>query len=130
MKRLMCVMALLAGPAVALPPLADVERVTTGLRDARVADEIRKACDDISARWMVALREGNKLKSYATDLGYSEEQIEDFMGSKAARNQINALADAYMRRNGVETGNKASYCALGRAEIASESQIGSLLRER
>ena len=123
-------LVVLASQAHALPPLSEVQRVNDGLRDVKIADDIRIHCDALSARMVQAWATLNGLKSHARSLGYSDEEIEDFTKSKKDRKRLEAEADAYMTARGVKRGQDATYCALGRAEIASGSQIGTLLRER
>lgn len=121
---------LMAGPALALPPLSEVGPINDGLRNVKIADEIRSHCSDISARMIQAWSVLNGLKSRASAMGYSAEEIDDFVQSDADRARLEGEAEAYLAAGGVTRGNEASYCALGRKEIASGSQIGSLLREK
>lgn len=116
--------------AQARPPLSEVAFINDGLRDVAVADEIRKACDSISPRLIRAYQFLNSLENYARAQGYSEDEIENFVESGQDRKRLKAEAKAYMAANGVVPGDETSYCALGRAEIAQNSQIGSLLRAK
>ncbi|WP_425039557.1 DUF5333 domain-containing protein [Primorskyibacter sp. S187A] len=120
----------MATPVLALPPLSDVAEINDGLRSVKIADEIRSHCGSISARMLVAWSTLDGLKRRARNLGYSAEQIEDFVKSKADRKRLEGEADAYMAARGVTRGDDQSYCALGRAEIQSGTPIGALLRER
>ena len=133
--RAMCLCAaavLLAWSAAgqAKPPLSAVESINVGLRDVKIADEIRIHCDTIAARMIVAWARLDGLKREAKTLGYSDDEIDDFVRSKSDRRRLEQDATDYMGARGVVPGDEATYCALGRDEIASGSQIGGLLRER
>lgn len=121
---------LAAVEARALTALADNGYINERLVAAQIGDLIRKTCPDIGARMFYALNEARKLKGYALKQGYSEDQIEDFINSKAEKARVRALADSYMAANGVVKGDVDSYCALGRAEIARGSIAGSLIYEK
>ena len=123
-------LALAAGPALALEPLSQEAHVNDRLVQARVADLVRRGCGSIDARIVRAFTEARKLKRYALDKGYTEDQIEAFLDSKPDRARIYAAADRYMRDNGVENGNEDSFCRLGRNEIARQTVAGSLLSAR
>ena len=128
MKPLIAALALAlvgAGPAAALEPLAQEKYINDRLIAARIADRIRTECGSIDARLVYAWSQARALKKYAEDKGYSAAQIDAFLDSKADKKRIYAIADDYLKRNGAT--NEAGYCALGRAEIANRSIIGSML---
>jgi hypothetical protein len=116
--------------AQALPALSENGYINDRLVAAQIGDIIRKTCPDIGARMIHALNEARKLKNYALDQGYTEDQIEDFISSKAEKARVRAIADAYMAENGVVKGDVETYCALGRAEIERRSITGSLIYEK
>lgn len=116
--------------ALALPPLSEVKHITQGLRDVAIADEIRKKCDSISPRMFRALSFIKSLEKHAVKLGYSDAQIEAYVDDKAEKKRLIAQARKYMAQQGVRTGESATYCALGRAEIARNSQVGYLLKAK
>ncbi|MGY3439552.1 MULTISPECIES: DUF5333 domain-containing protein [unclassified Marinovum] len=128
MKRLACITFLaIAGPAVALSPLSSVGFINTGLRDVMIADQLRIACPDLSARLIKGWAFVRSLEKQARDLGYSKDEIKDFVESKKERKRIEGAAATYMKANGVVSGKPETYCALGREEISKGSQIGSFL---
>lgn len=125
------VLAVILAPgqrAEAKPPLAEVAEIDDGLMAIAIADEIRKRCDGISARMIRALREVNALKSRAEDLGYSEEEIEDYVTSKSEKRRMRSKAEAWLADRGVPKGDAVALCQFGRDEIARASPIGRLLR--
>lgn len=123
-------LAPLAASAQGLPPLSQERHVNDSLVQARVADMLRRGCPDLDARIVRAFSEARKLKRYALDRGYSEEQIDAFLDSKDERRRIYAEADRYMVANGVVNGQPDTFCRLGRQEIARKTIAGSLLVAR
>jgi Family of unknown function (DUF5333) len=132
MKKLITTVALILGvatPVLALPPLSGNAYINDRLVQARVADRIRKECDDIAARFAYAYSQARALKQYALDQGYSEAEIDAFLDSKPDKDRVKAAAEAYLRANGATPGNQDGFCALGRKEIAAGSIAGSLIYE-
>lgn len=118
---------LLATPAVALQPLSQDQHVTGTLMSAAIGEEIRNKCSRISARLLRALAKARALERYALEKGYSEADVKAFLKSKTEKARIVSLARAYMVKNGVVEGQEATYCSLGRAEIAKGTLTGFLL---
>ncbi|MCT4557924.1 MAG: DUF5333 domain-containing protein [Pelagimonas sp.] len=116
------------GPAAAKPPLREVSEIDDSLMMIAIADEIRKKCDGISARMIRALSKANGLKSRARALGYSDKEIKDYTGQDSEKARMRAKAEAYLKNQGVEAGNKAQLCAFGKEQIRQKSEIGALLR--
>jgi Family of unknown function (DUF5333) len=115
----------LAAPAAALPPLAEQDYVTGRLMAARVADRIRRTCPDLSARLIYAYGEARGLKRWAAEQGYSDDEIDAYLDDRVEKKRIYALAEEYLTTNGAV--DEAGFCALGQAEIAKKSYIGSFL---
>ena len=124
------VAATLAAPATALPPLSQEPHVNDSLIQARVADMLRRGCPSLDARIIRAFSEARKLKRYALDKGYSEDQIDAFLENRDERRRIYAEADRYMTANGVVNGQPETFCRLGQQEIAQKTIAGSLLVAR
>lgn len=120
----------LVTPAAALEPLSQNKVVNGKLAAARIADLIRRECDDIDGRLVYAWGQARALKKYAKNQGYSDAQIEDFLDSKPDKARIYGEADRYIAEHGAKRGDAKSLCALGHAEIAANSFIGSFLRAR
>lgn len=131
MKRLMIIIAVVAaGQALALAPLSQVKQINDGLRDMFVADQLRIVCPTLEARMIRGWAFARELQNKARAIGYSKEQIDDFVESKKERRRIEREAQSYMVARGVKAGQPNTYCALGREEIAKASQIGALLRAK
>ena len=125
----LAVIAGMAMPAMALPPLSKNTYINDRLIQARVADRIRKECPSISARFAYAYAQARALQQYARDQGYSDDQIDAFLDSDAEKKRVKAAAEAYLAANGVTQGDAASFCALGAREIANKTVAGSLIYE-
>jgi hypothetical protein len=123
----LCAVALAATTALAQPPLSENKYVNDRLIAAQIGDIIRKTCPSIGARMIYAVRQAQKLESYALDAGYSKDQINDFVRSPVEKARVRAAAEAYMAANGVVQGDTESYCVLGRSEIDRKTIAGSLL---
>lgn len=120
--------AVLAGPAAALEPLSGEKYINDRLIAARIADKIRRGCDNIDGRIVYAWGQARALKKYAETKGYSKAQIDAFLDSDKDKARIYGVADDYLRRHGAT--DEAGLCALGRDEIAKKTVTGSLLRAR
>ena len=115
--------------AQAAIPLAEEPHINQQLMAAAVGDAIRKTCPSISARMVTVYFKMKELEKYARKAGYQEAEVKVFLKDDTEKARIKGMAAEYMAANGVVSGDVESYCALGRAEIAKGSLIGSLLRE-
>ncbi len=121
-------MALIAGITAARPPLAEVDHVREGIITAGIAYEIGDKCGPIDARLVRGYAFLNSLKTHAQGLGYSDAEIEAYVGDRAEKRRLEAIARERLATMGAVVGEPETYCAVGRAEIAAGSQIGQLLR--
>ncbi|WP_458790200.1 DUF5333 domain-containing protein [Yoonia sp. MH D7] len=117
-----------AGASSAKPALKDVEYVREGIIATGMAIEISKKCNSISPRYFRGVGYLNTLKDHASRLGYSDSEIDAYTNDKAEEDRLTGVARARLVDLGAVTGNEATYCAVGRAEIAKNSAIGRLLR--
>lgn len=117
-----------ASGAFGKPPLRDVTEIDEVIVQVRIADKIRKKCDDISARMLRANSLVFGLKSKARDMGYTDAEIRAYVDSEPEKDRQRALRDAYLVAAGVDLDRAETYCALGKAEIEKGGQIGALLR--
>ncbi|WP_298912798.1 DUF5333 domain-containing protein [uncultured Roseobacter sp.] len=117
------------GVAAANPPLREVKSIDDGLFAIGLADQIRKNCPVISARIFRALGALQDLNAQAEALGYTKKEIDAHVDSDVEKDRLRARAADYMAAQGLKV-DEAGYCALGKAEIARNSTIGVLLREK
>jgi hypothetical protein len=107
-----------------------VDEIDNGLLWVALADEIRKSCDDIDARILTAMWYLNSLKSTAREMGYNRDQVRAYLKSDEEKARMRARGEAYLAAHGVEPGDEAGLCKLGRAEIDRNSRIGALLKAK
>ncbi|MDR6264408.1 DUF5333 domain-containing protein [Roseobacter sp. N2S] len=121
--------SLMASTAMANPPLREVKQINDGLLYVGLADEIRKTCDGISGRIFKGIGRLRSIHRLALDMGYSKDEIETFVDDRAEKNRLKARGKTYLKANGASQSDPQSMCALGRKEIAKQSEIGTLLYE-
>lgn len=124
----LCLSLGLAGAALAKPPLREVAKIDDGLMAIAIADEIRKTCQGIDARMLRALSTINDLRSDAKAMGYTRDEIDDYVTSKAEKKRMRAKASRFLASKGVEEGDRSALCAFAKREIKAGSAIGRLLR--
>lgn len=118
----------LAGAASAKPELKDVAAVREGIIATGMAYEVTQKCSSISPRYFRAIGYLNTLKDHARGLGYTNTEIDAYIDNKAEENRLKAIAEGRLFELGAVAGDAASYCAVGRAEMAKNSIIGRLIR--
>lgn len=130
--RLILVIGLISAACIAQAkqPLKEVSSVWNGLLNIGIASEIGEYCPNIAPRTARGLLRLNSIRNEAKALGYSNDEIEAFRTSASNKAQMRAEGEAYMASKGVVKGQNETYCALGKAEMASSSAIGSLLKAR
>jgi len=116
--------------AAAKPHLRDVAEIDDGLLWVAIANEIRERCDDVSARMVRAMVTLRGLHTRAKALGYSDDEIEDYVTSKAEKTRMRHRGEAYLASTGVSLDQTDQVRALGRREIDRNSAIGVLLKAR
>jgi len=127
-RRTAFALCLVAAPAAANPPLAQQAEISEGLIAAAIAYEIGDKCDSLDARLLRGIAFLNGLRSRASDLGYSDAEIDAYMDDRAEKRRLEAVARQRLRDLGGVEGDWDSYCAVGRDQMAAGSQIGQLLR--
>ncbi|MGP6085518.1 DUF5333 domain-containing protein [Antarctobacter jejuensis] len=118
----------LAAPVAAKPPLREVAEIDNGLMAIAIADEIRKSCDDIQPRMIRAITQINALEQKARDLGYSKDEIDDYVTSKSEKARMRKKAESWLVSKGVNPNDRGALCQFGRDEIARGGAIGYFLR--
>jgi len=118
----------LAGSLSAKPALREVAHVRDGIINVGIAYEISEVCPSLSARLFRGLGFLNDLKRHARGLGYSNSEIDAYVDDKSEKNRLEAIARERLASMGAIVGEPQTYCVVGRAEKASGSDIGRLLR--
>jgi hypothetical protein len=117
-----------AGNLSAQTALGDQPDVRDGIIHVGMAYEISEQCEDIRARTFRGLSFLQSLKRRATELGYSNAQIDTFIDDRSEKHRLERLARAQLAQLGVVAGDPATYCTVGRAQIAANTRVGWLLR--
>ncbi|WP_322866018.1 DUF5333 domain-containing protein [Aquicoccus sp. G2-2] len=120
----------LATGANAKTPLRDVPAIDDNMLWVALAIEISDKCAVIDARTFRGLAYLNSLKNKAQDLGYSNDEIRSYVKSDTEKARMRKRGEKFMRTKGLNPESDADLCALGKAEIARGSVIGSLLKAR
>ena len=111
-----------------LPPLNQDTHINQTLLSAAIGEAIRRNCGPISARLFMVFTKAMALERYARNLGYTKAEIKAFISNKAEKQRMRDETVVYLKANGVIEDQEATFCALGRAEIARNSLTGQLLR--
>jgi len=117
-----------AGHLSAQTALRDEPKITEGLIIAGMAYELSERCDDIDVRLFRGLSYLQSLKSEARALGYSSDEIEVYVDNRKEQDRLEAIARDRLADLGARSGDEASFCNVGRAQIAAETSVGRLLR--
>lgn len=132
MKRALIASALIAvaAPAAAKPSLRDVPEIENPLFAVAVAKEVADHCSDIAPRYFKGLGQLRGLRARANELGYSDDEIRDYVESDTEKARMRAKGERLLAQNGVSYADPETFCAYGRAEIEKNSAIGVLLRAK
>jgi len=102
-------------------------RMHSELLGASVAYLIDEGCSDLSLRKMRLVHKAFSLRTHAISLGFSRQEVMAYVDSKTEQDRFRSIATPLLAKKGAVTGNEASYCAVGRAEMEKGSFAGSLL---
>jgi len=122
-----CAMSL-AGSAAAKPALKDVGAVREGIIAIGMAYEITQNCGSIRPRYFRAIGYLKALKDHAKGLGYSDSEIDAYIGDKTEESRLKGIARGRLSDMGAVAGDEASYCTVGQAEIDKNDVVGQLMR--
>ncbi len=117
-----------AQPLAAKAPLSQVSAIDDKLMEVAIADEIRKKCDGINARMIRGLARLNDLQDKALSMGYTKQEIDDYVTSKKEKRRMRGKAEAFLTAKGVNYKDRKALCSFGKAEIRRQTGIGTLLR--
>lgn len=114
--------------AVAKPPLGQQTQITEGLINVAIAYEISEVCPSIKARLLAGIGRLNGLRGKARSLGYTNDEIDAFVGNDAEQDRLEGIARARLQALGARRGDVNAHCRVGRDQIAKRTAIGTLLR--
>lgn len=118
----------LAAPVWAKTPLSQVSEIDDGLMAIAIADEIRQNCDDINARMIRAYQQIKALENRAKALGYSDDEIDDYVNSSAEKKRMRKKAETWLASKGVAASDEKALCKFGRDDISRGGPVGFFLR--
>jgi len=108
--------------------LIENENIWHELLQISVASKISEKCTSIEARKIKGLFALLQIKSVAKELGYTDNEINEFVSSEENKKKLKNETDIYLLDNGVDLNNVKTVCLFGQSEIDQETTIGSLLR--
>lgn len=117
-----------AGHLSAQTALKDVAKVRDGIIFTGMAYEISEECSSIDARLFRGLGYLQSLRQHARELGFSNAEIDAYIDDDAEKDRLEAIAREQLALLGVVPGEEATYCTVGRGQIASNTRVGWLLR--
>ena len=93
-----------------------------------VANKVSEDCESIDARKIKGLMALLEVKNVARNLGYTSDEIGEFVNSEENRERLSKQTDEFFKDNGVNMENSNAICEFGMNEINEKTPIGSLLR--
>lgn len=108
--------------------LRDDTRVHSELVSASQAYLIDESCPNLTIRRLALVSKALSLRSYAKRLGYSGSEVDAYVNDQTEQARFRVIASALLVEKGAVTGNTASFCDIGRAEMAAKTYTGAILR--
>ena len=130
MKALLLIACILPSHVMANEGLDEEVEINEGLITIRMANAIRNACPEISARLVEAFIFLKSLEIRALKLGYTSAQIKKFINNAEEKDRVLKFSQARLTNLGVLPDQPATYCTVGLAEIQIGSAIGKLLKAK
>ena len=93
-----------------------------------VANKVSEDCESIDARKIKGLMALLEVKNVARNLGYTSDEVGEFVNSEENRERLSKHTDEFFKDNGVNMENSNAICEFGMNEINEKTPIGSLLR--
>lgn len=102
--------------------------IWSSLLEISVANKLSEDCESIDARKIKGLMALLEVKNVAKNLGYTSEEIGEFVNSEDNRERLSKQTDKFLEDNGVNVEHSDAICEFGMNEIDEMTPIGSLLR--
>ncbi|ABD54099.1 DUF5333 domain-containing protein [Jannaschia sp. CCS1] len=110
--------------------LREDPQIHAGLTVIAVGRHIQGICGDIRPRMVRAWTFAEGLVARAEDLGVGRADVDAFIDNRAEQERYTAIMIEWFAARGVDTGDEAAICRVGRDEITAGTPIGRLLRSR
>ena len=106
------------------------QTIERGLLIVAIGDTVRDYCSDFEPRRIRGLAFLNGLVNRAMNLGYSLAEIRAYVDNDEEKSRVKALARQWLLEQGADFRRPETLCQVARNEIAKDSQIGRLIREK
>ncbi|MBT8409644.1 MAG: DUF5333 domain-containing protein [Alphaproteobacteria bacterium] len=133
LKTTLSALALVAATSLsaeARVPLQDDKTIDDGLTLVAIGNYLRKQCDAVTPRYWKTYTFMRSLQARARDLGYSDDEIEDYLEDDTEKDRVKARARAYLVARGADFDAPDTFCTVGRAEIENDTSVGRFLKVR
>ena len=128
-RKPLILLAFLAAQPVHANTLYDHEGVNNGLVVAGIVEEIDDQCPSLKVRVVRGALFLRSLHRLAGDAGFTDEEIEAYVDDREQEAFLRQIAQDWLTERGAAQGDPETYCAIGREEMANDTQIGSFLKE-
>ncbi|MBC6406694.1 MAG: DUF5333 domain-containing protein [Rhodobacteraceae bacterium] len=112
-----------------LLPLRQNAAINDRLFAAGIVRRLHKRCPELTYHRLRSALYLSDTYKLAEEQGYARAAIEAYLDDSTHEAQLYEQVDRWLAARGAHRGDAASYCAVGMAEIANKSLIGSFLRE-
>ena len=109
--------------------LYEHEGVNNGLVVAGIVEEIHNICPSLKVRTVRGALFLRSLHRLARDAGFSDEEIEAYIDDREQEAVLRDIANDWLNERGAVAGDPETYCAVGREEMANDTEVGSFLKE-
>lgn len=105
-------------------------QIENGVLIVAIGDLIQDACPGFEDRRVRSVPFLLELAGRARDLGYSDDEIRAYISDDVEKARVEARAVQWFAQQGASPDTPESICEVARAEIAANSAVGRLIRER
>jgi hypothetical protein len=106
------------------------QTIESGLLIVAIGDTVRDHCTDFEAQRVRGLAFLNGLVNRAMRLGYSLDEIRAYVDNDKEKSRVKARARQWLLQRGADFKRSETLCQIAADEIARNTQIGKLIRER
>ncbi|MBF9036722.1 hypothetical protein HKCCE2091_21005 [Rhodobacterales bacterium HKCCE2091] len=111
-------------------PLRTDPEIENGVLIVAIGDIIRDHCPNIEDRRGRSILFLQGLVHQAQSLGFSMSEIQEYVDNPTEKARVEARAAQWFGQQGASLADSDSVCAVARDEIAADTAIGRLIRER
>lgn len=106
------------------------QTIERGLLIVAIGDTVRDYCTSFKPRRVRGLVFLNGLVNRAIQLGYSLDEIRAYVDNEEEKSRVKALARQWLLEQGGDFNRPETLCQVARDEMAKNTQIGRLIREK